>query len=300
MKIRQGNGFYSPLFALIILLLGLSGCENSPPNVDDTTASPLNLRIVTVNPVLTDIVFALGQDSLLVGRDQSSQNPDAAKSLPEVGYHRALSAEKILALKPTTLLTSNEAGPAAALTQIGEAGVQVWTLPNPQNLTQTIQLIDTLGKLLNAKPKADSLRQALEAAQEAALTAAKSQTPPRVLVVYDRGGADRLYLLGTQTPAHALLQAAGAQLAVDFGGHQPLSTETILASKTEWLLMPELTLAALGGEAGVRKHAILGKTPAAQAGQILTLPNTAFMGLGASVIEALPFLSASFFPVVSP
>ncbi|HLZ88812.1 MAG TPA: hypothetical protein VKQ52_16270, partial [Puia sp.] len=51
------------------------------------------LRIVSVSKQLTEIIFAVGGDTALVGRDISSTWPPAAMRITAVGYHRALNPE---------------------------------------------------------------------------------------------------------------------------------------------------------------------------------------------------------------
>ena len=67
-------------------------------------------RVVSVGGDVTEIVYALAAGSLLVGVDTSSQYPEAATSLPKVGYQRRLSAEGVLSLNPTLVLVSADAG----------------------------------------------------------------------------------------------------------------------------------------------------------------------------------------------
>ncbi len=71
---------------------------------------PESPRIVSIGGPVTEIVYALGADKDLVGVDTSSIYPEAATKLPQVGYQRMLSAEGVLALHPTLILASADAG----------------------------------------------------------------------------------------------------------------------------------------------------------------------------------------------
>ncbi len=82
-------------------------------------------RIVSVAGSLTEIVYALGAEDRLVGVDATSLHPPSARALPQVGYHRSLSAEGILSLAPDLVLASETAGPPAILDQIRSAGVPI-------------------------------------------------------------------------------------------------------------------------------------------------------------------------------
>ena len=78
--------------------LGLAALAASPARAQQKTP-----RIVSVGSALTEIFYALGAENLLVGVDTTSLYPPQAKSLPQVGYMRALSAEGVLSLKPTLI-----------------------------------------------------------------------------------------------------------------------------------------------------------------------------------------------------
>eukprot|EP01136_Pigoraptor_vietnamica_P034580 Opistho-1_new@98715 len=68
-------------------------------------------RLVTVSGAITEVVFALGAESMLVGSDTTSVWPEAALRTPKVGYMRQLSAEGLLSLRPSAVIATHEAGP---------------------------------------------------------------------------------------------------------------------------------------------------------------------------------------------
>ena len=58
--------------------------------------SPLAMaesRLLSIGGSVTEIVYALGEEGRLVGRDTTSSYPPEVTSLPDVGYMRALSPE---------------------------------------------------------------------------------------------------------------------------------------------------------------------------------------------------------------
>ncbi len=86
-------------------------------------------RLVALSGALTEVVYLLGAQSLLVGTDTTSLYPEAAQKTAKVGYVRQLSAEGVLSLKPDAVVASSEAGPAVVLEQIRRAGVRVTLVP---------------------------------------------------------------------------------------------------------------------------------------------------------------------------
>jgi len=57
-------------------------------------------RIVSLAPHLTELLFAVGAGSQVVGVDAASDYPKATQSLPRVGDFSRINFERILALKP--------------------------------------------------------------------------------------------------------------------------------------------------------------------------------------------------------
>ena len=69
-------------------------------------------RIVVLSSDIADIMVALKAESLVVGRDSLSKAPSLAQA-KNIGMFRNLSAEPIVALKPTVVLGSYMAHPAS-------------------------------------------------------------------------------------------------------------------------------------------------------------------------------------------
>src|SRR4051812_25585908 len=93
---------------LAVAVLLLSGCErfSNKDNKEDRKE-----RIVCISKQYSEIIYALQAQDDIVAVDISSTYPPAIKKLPTIGYHRALSAEAILAMKPTLILQDNNIGP---------------------------------------------------------------------------------------------------------------------------------------------------------------------------------------------
>ena len=162
-------------------------------------------RVVSVGGDVTEIVYALAAGSLLVGVDTSSQYPEAATSLPKVGYQRRLSAEGVLSLNPTLVLVSADAGPPAALEQIRQADVRVVVLPDSHSVDVAIKKIRAIASAIDKTEKGEALAQKLsDDMQQTRQLLAKVSPRPRVLFIYARGQGTML-VSGKNTSAHAVI-----------------------------------------------------------------------------------------------
>ena len=105
-----------------------------------TNTTNLPARVVSVGGAITETLYALGAEHLLVGADTTSLYPAAATRLPSVGYARALSAEGVLSLRPTLLLAGAEAGPPAVMRQLAAARVNLLQLDADHRFEGLVQL----------------------------------------------------------------------------------------------------------------------------------------------------------------
>ena len=68
-------------------------------------------RIVALNGDVNEIIYALGLGDNIVANDITGYYPAEADKKPKIGYQRTLSAETILAQKPTLIIGNQDAGP---------------------------------------------------------------------------------------------------------------------------------------------------------------------------------------------
>src|ERR1700755_2785448 len=93
------------VFACVALLgASCSRFRNAPTDSKDA-------RYVVISPIYNEIIWALGVQDKVVGVDLSTTYPPDVKNKQTVGYHRALSAEGILSLRPTAIIHDGNIGP---------------------------------------------------------------------------------------------------------------------------------------------------------------------------------------------
>ena len=142
-------------------------------------------KIVTLGGDVTEIVYALGAASSRVARDSTSQWPQAANALPDVGYLRQLNAEGILSMRPTLVLASDQAQPSLALKQVERSHVRVITVPGRNDLSVIDEKIRIIAEATHREAQGESLRRSLRQAV-AALPA--EPLNKRVLFILNHGG----------------------------------------------------------------------------------------------------------------
>ena len=254
-------------------------------------------RIVSVGSSITEIIYALGAEKLLVGVDTTSLYPEAARALPQVGYMRALSAEGALSLKPTLIIATTAAGPAGTLEQLKATGIEVMILPDLYDYDSVVAKIAAVGKATGRVAEADAMiakgREAMTTLSGKLKTAAAH---PRVLFLLSMGGGAP-QAAGRDTAAAGIIRLAGGVNAIDgYSGYRPLTPEAVIASKADFVLVTRQTVQAMGGLQAILDQPSLNKTPAGRAGKVLEFDALLLLGFGPRTPQAAAELAAKLHP----
>lgn len=258
-------------------------------------------RIVSIGSSLTEIIYALGAEKLLVGVDSTSLYPREARDLPQVGYMRALSAEGVLALKPTLILATTAAGPATTLDQLRSTGIEVLVLPDRYDYDSVIAKIAAIGKVTGKSAEAEGMIARGRAEMEAlsarlAARLAKAGNRPRVLFLLSMGGGAP-QAAGRDTAADGIIKLAGGVNAIDgYSGYRPLTPEAVIASRADFVLVTRQTVDALGGIKAILDQPALSRTPAGRDGKVLQFDTLLLLGFGPRTPQAAAELASALHP----
>lgn len=254
-------------------------------------------RIVSVGSSVTEIIYALGAQDLLVGVDTTSLYPPAARSLPQVGYMRALSAEGVLSLRPTTVIATTAAGPKEVLDQLRSTGVEIVVLPDHYDYDSVMLKVEETGRLTGRSEAAATL--IAEGRSEMKRLADKlSALPakPRVLFLLSMGGGAP-QAAGQITAADGIIRLAGGVNAIQgYNGYRPLTPEAVIASRADFVLVTNQTVQAMGGVEAVRNQPALSQTPAGKQNRILAFDALLLLGFGPRTPQAAVELAAALHP----
>jgi iron complex transport system substrate-binding protein len=202
-----------------------------PACTPDSVSNSRGERVVSVSKQINEYMYAIGADSVLVGRDLTSVFPPRIKSLPSVGYHRALSTEGITSLRPTLFLTDGNVGPEPVLAQLRKVGIPILTLEPGRTLDSAQALMMELGRRFHRERAADSVVHAWNAEMAAITgdTAGLKRQPVRVLIMHF-GQINNNYLAVPRgSPADEMLHLAGGVNALDSVGRMTRLTPELIA-----------------------------------------------------------------------
>jgi iron complex transport system substrate-binding protein len=247
-------------------------------------------RIVAIGSAITEIVYALGAEKHLVGVDTTSLYPEAARALPQVGYMRALSAEGVLSLKPTLVIATTAAGPAAALDQLRATGIEVLVLPDLYDYESVVAKIEAVGRVTGREaPARELIARGRKDMAELAARLSETTGRPRVLFLLSMGGGAP-QAAGRGTAADGIIRLGGGDNAIDgYTGYRPLTPESMIAARADFILVTRQTVQALGGT-----QAVLDQP--AWAGRILEFDALLLLGFGPRTPQAAQQLAAALHP----
>jgi iron complex transport system substrate-binding protein len=164
-------------------------------------------RIVSLNPTTTEILFAIGAGSRLVGRTRWDTWPDSARFVTNVGDAMRPNVEAILNTHPDLVVfyASNDNRPAEA--SLRKAGIRTLAF-RIDSIAQFKRATLTLGKLVGEPARAqnvvDSVSRTLEAVRVAAARV------PRTSVFYHTWDSP-LITIGARSFLHELVVLAGGR-----------------------------------------------------------------------------------------
>jgi len=233
------------LFLSLLSLIFTSCSESSQQTEKDQNAE----RIVCVSKQLTEIVFALGANDKLVGVDLSSTYPKEAQKLTNVGYHRMLSAEGIISLRPSLVIHNGGIGPEEVVKQLEKVGIPLKAYPDTKTIAEVKDLFRQVGKDFNAEKKAEELCEKLDqdmgSIQE---KAAKYKDKPKVVIIHFGRVVNNYLVVGQKSNATQMLQWAGAVNAIDAGeGMKPINPEMIAKANPDVILATDFGFDRMGG-----------------------------------------------------
>jgi iron complex transport system substrate-binding protein len=164
-------------------------------------------RIVSLNPTTTEILFAIGAGSRVVGRSTYDVFPNEAKAVTDVGMPLRPNVEAVLAVHPdlVILYASNDNRPAAQ--RFHQAGILTLAL-KIDSIAQFERDTRLIGRLTGDSAAAYTLVDSVSATLDRVRAATKSLPHPTVFIpTWDRP----LIAIGGGSFLSQLLDDAGAR-----------------------------------------------------------------------------------------
>lgn len=160
--------------AQALTLTDMLGREVSLP------AAPL--RIVSLVPSATELIFALGGEDRLVGRTDYCDYPPAARAKPSVGGMVNPSLETIVTLKPDLVIATTSGNRLDTFTKLEQVGIAVYAV-HAHRIAEMLDVTRRLGELTGRQAAVGPFVAGIERRLNAVANAVRPYPRPRVLYV---------------------------------------------------------------------------------------------------------------------
>jgi iron complex transport system substrate-binding protein len=256
-------------------------------------------RVLAIGGAVTEIVYALGEQDRLVGRDSTSSYPPEATALPDVGYIRALSPEGVLSVKPDLILARENNGPREAVEVLKSTGVRWVDVPDTFTLAGIDENITIIARELGVEEEGEALkRKVAEDIARARKHLASVENRRKVMFVLALTD-DKVNASGTGTAASNIIELAGAENVIsEFEGYKQISNEAVINAAPDVILMMNGRGAATDHDAMdalIEAHPALSTTPAVKNGRIIRMDGLLLLGFGPRTGEAISQLAQELY-----
>ena len=271
------------------LVLAACGSGSSTP---DTTVPEVSVRIVSLSPTATEMLYAIGAGDQVVAVDSYSTFPaETASKVTKISAFEP-NAEAILGYTPDVVLISNDTNKISEQLIAGNPKLQVWTGAAAATLDDVYKQITELGALTGHEDDAatliDSMKSRIAKVTE---NISAPMTPKSYFYELD----NTLYSVTSNTFVGALLKPFGfTNIAdgVEAGNDYPQLNAEVIAKANPSVIFLADTKCCATNAAEVAKRPGWAGIDAVKNGQIVELDDDVASRWGPRVVDLLEQISA--------
>ena len=207
------NHFIKPLFLLfLVIFLGTSISYSATQKFKDEVGREVAfsfppIRIVSLAPNVTEILFSLGLDEEIVGVSIHCNFPEKAKSKVRVGSYISLDFEKVTSLKPDLIIATGVGNTRDMVDRLGKLGFQTYVI-YPKNFDDILKSIAHIGQVVNREKEARMIVEGMRKRSQRVIELTKGLPRPKVFIQI---GDAPVVTVGKGSFADDLIRLAGGE-----------------------------------------------------------------------------------------
>jgi iron complex transport system substrate-binding protein len=255
------------------------------------------LRIVSLSPSNTELLFAVGAGPQIVGRDDHSDFPARVEAIRSLGSSGGkLNTEALVALEPDLILTA-EIQSAEQVSALEDLELRVFLLSNPKTFAELFRNVRLVGQLCGHETEASTLTASLEKRVNAVAERLRGVTlRPRVFYELDATDVRHPWTVGPGSFMHTLITLAGGE---NFGAsltqdYPRVSAETIIRRDTDIIVIRDAVFGVT--VESVRRRAGWEALSAVKTGRIYPFDDNLASRPGPRLVEGLETLARLLHP----
>ena len=221
---------------MLLVFAIFAGCSKKSEPANPAPTENTKMRIISMAPNLTEILFALGLDEEIIGVTRYSTYPPKAKEKTCIGTFWQPDIEAMMALGPTFMVNLWFDQQAAVVSRMERVGCKTLTL-RIENVDQLYEAILAMGQAFEKEQAAQAMVKRLQDKQ-VEMTARYADRPkPKVLWVIQRYP---FRVAGRDTFINELIEMAGGVNAIGptLTQYPPINTEEVIGSMPDVIIEP--------------------------------------------------------------
>ena len=207
-------------------------------SVAEVSESSDELRIVSLGPNVTEIIYALGAGDSLVGRTDYCNYPEQAFSVTSIGTLWEPNLEAILGLNANIAIASSIVDPSF-IESLNNAGISSCQFYEEESLEGTFRLIqevaDAIGKTEEGKALVHSVKDRIETVMAKVAAIPEDQKKSTMYIISYGDWGD--YAATGETYLNDVIEAAGGINAAKDGYYWSISKELLLSQDPDTILL---------------------------------------------------------------
>ncbi|MGM0379186.1 MAG: ABC transporter substrate-binding protein [Bacillota bacterium] len=241
------------LYLLILtIFISLVGCVESnekqtgddknsiyPIKIVDGMDREINIesepkRVISVAPSVTETIYKLNKQDILVGKTEYCDYPKEAQSIDTIGSLQQPNIEKIISLKPDIVFASTHFK-EESLKQLEQLDIKVVMIFSQKSFEGVYSNIDLMGKILGAKKKAENVIDEMKKEVKYVKDTVKDLEKKTAYYVVGFGNGNDFTATGETFISEMIEMAGGINIAKDATGWQ-YSLEKLIEKNPEVII----------------------------------------------------------------
>jgi len=209
----------------------------TPAHAPVPTPAPAQsaLRIVSLSPHITELLFAAGAGGRIVGVDDASDYPPAARQILRLGEVTALDMEGLLRLAPSLIIVWETGTPPRVRAELERLHLQV-LVTEQRKLDEIGQVLIEFGRLAGTSPVADEAARRYRA--DLALLRGRYEGRARLQVFYQVWDRPLYTLSGEHVVSEMISLCGGDNIFAGLAQLAPIvDREAVLARNPDVILI---------------------------------------------------------------
>lgn len=265
-----------------------------PITVTDATGATVTLEkaptaIVSLVPSQTEMIYAIGGGSNVIGVDEWSNYPEETSSVTKIG-DVTTNIESVTALNPDLILASSTMN-TDAISKLRELDLNVYAT-DPRTYDEVIAKVEEMGKLVNMQAGAAEIANHMREVKEQVTTAVKEAVKKKVYLEFSPG-----WTVGSGEFLDELLtMAGGINISASQPGWFEVNSEVVITQNPEIIIYPDFGEEKSSIVAGIESRPGWDTVDAVKNNQMFAVSNDPVVRVGPRLADGLLELAKAIHP----